>query len=116
MWVSLVETTYRLSVPVLQAKLFWKLPFGSLKLYVGCQTYYKVHYNTTNRILVKICQPSNRSVASIHAHKHVCAANIWKIFFFYFPKNIFYHFIGMTDKCFALFWCFCVSISYIFLL
>ena len=97
MWVNLVETTYRLSVPVLQAKLFWKLPFGSLKLYVGCQTYYKVHYNTTNRILVigekrtffKICQPSNRSVASIHAHKHVCAANIWKFFFSIFLKTFF---------------------------
>ena len=50
MWVNLVEKTYRLSVSELQAKLFSKLPFDSLKLYVGCQTYYKVYYNTTNRI------------------------------------------------------------------
>ena len=97
MRVNLVEKTYRLSVSVLQAKLFSKLPFGSLKLYVGCQTYYKVHYNTTNRIWVigekrtffKICQPSNRSVASIHAHKHVCATKIWKIFISIFLKTFF---------------------------
>ena len=40
MWVNLVEKTYRLSVSELQAKLFSKLPFGSLKLYVGALQYH----------------------------------------------------------------------------
>ena len=58
---------------------------------------------------------NTRNVACMHAHMPMHTAKIWKKYkdFFLFPEA----FLSLNwDKYFALYWCFCVRISFILLL